>query len=86
MTIIPPGGKVLGSGANGYIARWIVRCLEKGYPVRAAARSLDKGRHLLELFKSFRERFELASVSNITMAGDFIFLCSLIDMGFLCGF
>jgi hypothetical protein len=78
IAIIPPGGKVLVSGANGYVACWIVRCLlEKGYAVRGAVRSLDKGRHLQDLFKSFGERFELAVVSDITKASDYVILFKL---------
>jgi nucleoside-diphosphate-sugar epimerase len=67
MPIITPNSKVLVSGANGYLACWVVRTfLEKGYAVRGAVRSLERGAHLLELFKSFGKKFELVIVSDIT--------------------
>jgi nucleoside-diphosphate-sugar epimerase len=67
MPIITPNSKVLVSGANGYLACWVVRTfLEKGYTVRGAVRSPERGAHLLELFKSFGKKFELVIVSDIT--------------------
>jgi nucleoside-diphosphate-sugar epimerase len=69
MPIITPGSKVLVSGANGYLACWVIRTLlEKGYAVRGAVRSPEKGAHLLELFKSFGKKFELVIVRDITKA------------------
>ena len=39
-SVIPPGSKVLVTGANGYIAIWLVAMLlEKGYSVRGTVRS-----------------------------------------------
>ncbi|KAJ7079512.1 hypothetical protein C8R43DRAFT_1083223 [Mycena crocata] len=65
-------GKVLVSGANGYIADWVVRTLlEEGFAVRGAVRSADKGNHLRELFASYKEKFELVVVPDITQAGAF---------------
>ncbi|KAJ7766216.1 D-lactaldehyde dehydrogenase [Mycena metata] len=65
-------GKVLVSGANGYIAVWVVRTLlEEGYSVRGAVRSADKGKHLTELFASYGDKFELVVVPDITQDGAF---------------
>ncbi|KAJ6596330.1 hypothetical protein DFH09DRAFT_905482 [Mycena vulgaris] len=64
-------GKVLVSGANGYIA-WVVRTLlEEGFSVRGAVRSFDKGKHLSELFAPYGDKFELIVVPDITQEGAF---------------
>lgn len=60
-------GKVLVTGANGYIAVWLVqRLLEKGYSVRGTSRSESKGVHLKETFKKYGDRFEFVVVEDIT--------------------
>ncbi|KAJ7064076.1 D-lactaldehyde dehydrogenase [Mycena amicta] len=65
-------GKVLVSGANGYIAVWVVRSLlEAGFSVRGAVRSADKGTHLSELFASYGDKFEVVLVEDITKEGAF---------------
>ncbi|KAF9457365.1 hypothetical protein BDZ94DRAFT_1273374 [Collybia nuda] len=72
MPTITPGSKVLVSGANGYIAIWVVRTLlERGYAVRGTVRSAEKGRFLSELFKSYGDKFEIAVVEDITKDGAF---------------
>lgn len=72
MPTITPGDKVLVSGANGFIASWVVgTLLEQGYAVRGTVRSLGKGRHLTELFQNYGDRFQLAVVENIMMEGAF---------------
>ena len=53
MPTVPPGSKVLLTGATGYIGSWILkRLLEQGFLVRAAVRSLDKARPLQDFFAS----------------------------------
>ncbi|KAJ7079901.1 hypothetical protein C8R44DRAFT_824555 [Mycena epipterygia] len=65
-------GKVLVSGANGFIAAWVVRSLlEEGFSVRGAVRSADKGSHLREIFASYGEKFEVVVVPDITQEGAF---------------
>ncbi|KAJ7189651.1 hypothetical protein GGX14DRAFT_484545 [Mycena pura] len=65
-------GKVLVSGANGYIAAWVVRSLlDEGFSVRGAVRSVDKGAHLRELFAAHGDKFELAVVPDIMQDGAF---------------
>ncbi|KAJ7270256.1 D-lactaldehyde dehydrogenase [Mycena rebaudengoi] len=65
-------GKVLVSGANGFIAVWVVRyLLEAGFSVRGTVRSADKGTHLKETFASYGDKFELVVVPDITKEGAF---------------
>ncbi|KAJ6512297.1 hypothetical protein DFH09DRAFT_877724, partial [Mycena vulgaris] len=53
-------GKVLVSGANGFIAAWVVRSLlEEGFSVRGAVRSEAKCAHLRKTFHSYGDKFEL---------------------------
>ncbi|KAJ7477408.1 D-lactaldehyde dehydrogenase [Mycena latifolia] len=65
-------GKVLVSGANGYIAAWVVRSLlEEGFSVRGAVRSEGKGAHLRDIFAQYGDKFELVIVPDITQEGAF---------------
>lgn len=54
------------SGANGYIAFWLVRTLlEKGYSVRGTVRSENKGKYLAETFKKYGDKFEVVVVEDV---------------------
>ena len=56
-------GKVLVTGANGYIAIWVVKkLLEKGYSVRGTVRAESKGTHLKEVFKEYGDKLEIVVV------------------------
>jgi len=67
MTVVAPGSKILVSGANGFIAAWLVRILlEQGYSVRGTVRSKEKGTFLEDKFKSYGDKFELIVVEDIT--------------------
>ena len=67
MPTVQPGSKVLVSGANGFIAMWVVRTLlEKGYAVRGTVRSQERGQHLTDTFKEYGDKFELVVVKDIT--------------------
>lgn len=67
MLAVPPPAKVLVTGANGYIAAWLVRLLlEDGYSVRGTVRSASKGAFLQKLFAGFGDKFEIAVVEDIT--------------------
>jgi len=65
-------GKVLVTGANGFIAIWVVQTLlQKGYSVRGAVRSESKAKHLRTTFASYGDKFEIAIVPEITKEGAF---------------
>ncbi|CDO69083.1 hypothetical protein BN946_scf184992.g32 [Trametes cinnabarina] len=65
-------GKVLVTGANGYIATWVVRTLlEQGFSVRGTVRSASKTAYLRDLFKSYCDKFEVVVVEDITKDGAF---------------
>ena len=60
-------GKVLVTGANGFIAVWLVKdLLEKGFSVRGTVRSESKGEHLKKLFSQYGDKLELVVVDDIT--------------------
>ena len=62
------GSKVLVSGANGYIAMWVVRTLlERGFAVRGTVRTEAKGKFMTEYFKSFGygDKFEVIVIDDI---------------------
>jgi len=72
MTVVTPPAKVLVTGANGYIAVWIVKILlEQGFSVRGTVRSASKGDYLKKLFEKEGENFEIAVVEDITKDGAF---------------
>lgn len=61
-------GKVLVTGANGFVATWVVdTLLKQGYSVRAVARSADKGVHLTRLFATYGDRLELFVVEDFAV-------------------
>ena len=64
---------VLVTGANGYIALWIVKkLLEQGYNVRGAVRSQSKGTSLLDTFKEYpSDRLQFVVVEDMTKEGAF---------------
>ena len=60
-------GKVLVTGANGFIAVWLVKdLLERGFSVRGTVRSESKGEHLKKLFSQYGDKLELVVVDDIT--------------------
>ena len=67
-----PGAKVLVTGANGFIAAWVISALlDAGFAVRGTVRAEIKGVHLKELFKAHGERFEIGIVGdNIKVSAD----------------
>jgi hypothetical protein len=72
MVAIPSPAKVLVTGANGYLATWVVKkYLEAGYSVRGTVRSLSKSAFLNDKFARYGDRFELAVVEDITKDGAF---------------
>src|SRR5713101_1239452 len=72
MVAISPPAKVLVTGANGYLATWVVKkYLEAGYSVRGTVRSLSKSAFLNDKFAHYGDRFELVVVEDITKDGAF---------------
>jgi NAD dependent epimerase/dehydratase family len=72
MVAISPPAKVLVTGANGYLATWVLKkYLEAGYSVRGTVRSLSKSAFLNEKFAQYGDRFELVVVEDITKDGAF---------------
>ncbi len=60
-------GKVLVTGANGFVAVWVLQdLLEHGFSVRGTVRSEDKATYLRDRFATYRDRFEIVVVSNMT--------------------
>lgn len=60
-------GKVLVTGANGFVAMWIIdSLLKQGYAVRAVVRSADKGAHITQVFAEYEARLEIATVEDMT--------------------
>ena len=72
MVATPSPAKVLVTGANGYLATWVVKkYLEAGYSVRGTVRSLSKSAFLNDKFANYGDRFELVIVEDITKDGAF---------------
>ncbi|KAJ3563918.1 hypothetical protein NP233_g8630 [Leucocoprinus birnbaumii] len=75
MTAVHSPGKVLVTGANGYIGMWIVRILlEQGYIVRGAVRSQSKGKYLTSYFQQMgfgADKLEIVIVDDLTKQGAF---------------
>ncbi|KAH7921678.1 NAD(P)-binding protein [Leucogyrophana mollusca] len=64
--------KVLVSGANGFIAVWVVRTLlERGYSVRSSVRTEEKGRHLKVIFGNYGDKHEIVVVPDMAKIGAF---------------
>jgi len=67
MPVIRPPSKVLVSGANGFVATWVIRnLLEHGYSVRGTVRSSHKGDQLKKYSASYGDKLEIVIVEDIT--------------------
>ena len=76
MPSVNKGSKVLVSGANGYLAMWVVRTLlERGFSVRGTVRTEDKGESMKEYFKSlgYGDELEVVVVDDIEKVGNWCF-------------
>ena len=59
-------GKILVTGANGFIGRWIVKdLLENGFTVRATVRSSDKADVLKPIFPGTDDRLEFVVIEDL---------------------
>jgi nucleoside-diphosphate-sugar epimerase len=64
----PFAALILVSGANGFLASWIVGdLLKNGYSVRAAVRSEDKGQHLLKAYAEYGSKLQLSIVQDMSI-------------------
>ncbi|TBU34313.1 NAD(P)-binding protein [Dichomitus squalens] len=65
-------GKVLVTGANGFIAGWIIKdLLEQGFIVRGTVRSLEKAEGLRKALSAHGDRLEIFVVEDIAESGAF---------------
>lgn len=65
-------GKVLVTGANGFVAVWVAKTLlDAGFSVRGTVRSESKAVHLRTLFASAGDKFEVVIVDDITKVRPF---------------
>jgi hypothetical protein len=72
MVAVSAPSKVLVTGANGYLATWVVKkYLEAGYSVRGTVRSLSKSAFLKDKFAHYGDRFELVPVEDTDKDGAF---------------
>ena len=74
MVVTTPGDKILITGANGFVASWLIReFLEHGYTVRGTVRSLDKANHLRKVFQDAVEsgRLEFVEVPDFLVPDAF---------------
>ncbi len=84
-----PSDKVLVTGANGYIGVWVTKLLlERGYQVRAAVRTKEKGEALVKIFdETLPERAKnlgYAVVADLTAASVSFHRRSLSMINTLC--
>ena len=71
-------GKVLVTGANGYIAVWVVKnLLEQGYAVRGTVRRASAIPYLQETLKAYADRLEFVVVPDITKVCTLLLRCIL---------
>ncbi|PPQ72545.1 hypothetical protein CVT25_004879, partial [Psilocybe cyanescens] len=66
--------RVLVTGANGYVAAWVVRSLlEQGYIVRGTVHSQSKGKQLKKTFTSehYSDKFKYVIIEDFTKEGTF---------------
>jgi nucleoside-diphosphate-sugar epimerase len=73
MPSVNKGSRVLVSGANGYIAMWVVRTLlERGFTVRGTVRTEEKGKFMIEYFESlgYGDKVEVVVVDDIVKVGN----------------
>ena len=66
MLAIPQNSKVLVTGANAFVAMWIIRTLLKaGHSVRGTASSLARCEHVAKTFERYNGKLELIIVPGI---------------------
>ena len=81
MPAITSPTKILVTGANGFIAVWILRyLLERGYVVRGTIRSVKKGDYLLKQFSDFvgKNQLELVVVGDFLAVSHFLIILGVL--------
>ena len=91
MPAIQPPAKVLVTGANGYLASWVVlTLLQRGYDVRGAVRTAEKGESLkssmLKREPIKGRKFEYVVIPDICTVSAVLFLLSLLRLLNACLF
>jgi len=80
MPAVEKGAKVLVSGANGFLAMWVVRILlERGFSVRGTVRSADKGKHVIEYFTllGYGDKIDVVVVEDIAKVSEYYLIQDL---------
>ena len=63
--------KVLITGANGFMASWIMKdLLSHGFSVRGSVRSDSKATYLRDHFRTYGDKFEVTIIKDMTMVRD----------------
>jgi len=80
MPAVEKGAKVLVSGANGFLAMWVVRILlERGFSVRGTVRSADKEKHVIEYFTllGYGDKIDVVVVEDIAKVSEYYLIQDL---------
>ncbi|KAI0674147.1 NAD-P-binding protein [Trametes maxima] len=65
-------GRVLVTGANGYVAAWVLKyLLDRSFSVRGTVRSESKATYLRDYFKAYKNTLELVVIADITKPAAF---------------
>jgi NADPH:quinone reductase-like Zn-dependent oxidoreductase len=66
MPVVKPGSRILVTGGNSYVGVGTIHTLlQRGFSVRATVRSREKNLWLEDLFKEYKDKFELVVVEDI---------------------
>jgi nucleoside-diphosphate-sugar epimerase len=71
-SITSTNSKILVTGVTGFVGACVAKqLLERGYSVRGAVRSLERGSELKSKFANYGDKFELVSVKDLEEEGAF---------------
>ncbi|KAM6492747.1 hypothetical protein JOM56_012471 [Amanita muscaria] len=67
MPAVPPGSKILVTGASGYVATYLIQeLLDQGCAVCGTVRSMPRNTLFLDKFKPYGNKFELVEIKDQT--------------------